>query len=383
MDFKKMIMDLKNMDDKKKGMVKIGLILGGIFFGFILIFIIYKIIFGNVLAFDKIENIMVKSAKTYVKNHPEKVEGNISGTTEIKVSDLIAEGYMKDMSKYTKKDVMCSGSVLVFKNIDDYSYSPKLDCGDAYKYKLLTDEITKKENIVTKDTGLYKVETEEPYYVFRGENVDNYVSIGDNLWRIIRIDNDGNIRLFQDSANQKVVWDNRYNIDKSFKSGINDFEGVQASRIKDEIISLYNNEEMFSKSFKSIIVPKEFCIGKRSAEDIDNTGAIECSVKSELMGAGTIALYEYLQASIDPNCFNSMTESCNNYNYLATYKKAYWTLTASSTSSSGAFQIGRKVTSARAASFGATHLVITVNGNINYTKGTGTKEDPYIIKPIV
>ena len=53
-----------------------------------------------------------------------------------------------NVSKYTKKDVMCSGSVLVFKNLDDYSYSPKLDCGEAYKYKNLTDEITKEENII-------------------------------------------------------------------------------------------------------------------------------------------------------------------------------------------------------------------------------------------
>ena len=115
MDFKRMF-DFSNMDDNTKGMIKMAFILIGIFVAFILFFVIYKAIFGSALSYDKIENIMVRSAKQYVNNHPEKVEGSIYGTVEIKVSDLIAKGYMKDMSKYTKKDVMCSVSVLVFNN---------------------------------------------------------------------------------------------------------------------------------------------------------------------------------------------------------------------------------------------------------------------------
>ena len=382
MDFKRMF-DFSNMDDKTKGMIKITIILIGIFVAFILFFIIYKAIFGSALSYDKIENIMVRSAKQYVNNHPEKVEGSIYGTVEIKVSDLIAEGYMKDMSKYTKKDVMCSGSVLVFKNLDDYSYSPKLDCGEAYKYKNLTDEITKEENIVTSDNGLYKVETGEPYYIFRGENVDNYLKINNNLYRIMRIDENGNIRLFSEDIGEPFPWDNRYNIDSKYDAGINDFEGTQASRIKDKILSVYNDEEIFTKDVKSLIIPQEFCIGKRTEKDIDNTGSIECSKKSELMGAGTIALYEYFQVSLDPNCFSSLTPSCKNYNYLAKYSKRYWTLTAAVEDSKYVYAIADNAYATKALTYAYLHLVITINGNVNYIGGTGTLNDPYIVKPIV
>lgn len=382
MDFKRMF-DFSNMDDKTKGMIKITIILIGIFVAFILFFVIYKAIFGSALSYDKIENIMVRSAKQYVNNHPEKVEGSIYGTVEIKVSDLIAEGYMKDMSKYTKKDVMCSGSVLVFKNLDDYSYSPKLDCGEAYKYKNLTDEITKEENIVTSDNGLYKVETGEPYYIFRGENVDNYLKINNNLYRIMRIDENGNIRLFSEDIGEPFPWDNRYNIDSKYDAGINDFEGTQASRIKDKILSVYNDEEIFTKDVKSLIIPQEFCIGKRTEKDIDNTGSIECSKKSELMGAGTIALYEYFQVSLDPNCFSSLTPSCKNYNYLAKYSKRYWTLTAAVEDSKYVYAIADNAYATKALTYAYLHLVITINGNVNYIGGTGTLNDPYIVKPIV
>lgn len=382
MDFKRMF-DFSNMDDKTKGMIKMAFILIGIFVAFILFFVIYKAIFGSVLSYDKIENIMVRSAKQYVNNHPEKVEGSIYGTVEIKVSDLIAEGYMKDMSKYTKKDVMCSGSVLVFKNLDDYSYSPKLDCGEAYKYKNLTDEITKEENIVTSDNGLYKVESREPYYIFRGENVDNYLKINNTLYRIMKIDENGNIRLFSDDVENSFPWDNRYNVEKGYDAGINEFESTQASRIKDKILSVYNDEEKFSKDVKSLIIPQEFCIGKRNVRDVDNTGTIECSKKSELMGIGTIALYEYFQASLDPNCFSPLTASCKNYNYLSDYSKSYWTLTADIESTEYVYKISAYPYESKALTYAYLHLVLTINGNVNYIGGTGTLNDPYIVKPIV
>lgn len=382
MDFKRMF-NFSNMDDKTKGMIKMAFILIGIFVAFILFFVIYKAIFGSALSYDKIENIMVRSAKQYVNNHPEKVEGSIYGTVEIKVSDLIAEGYMKDMSKYTKKDVMCSGSVLVFKNLDDYSYSPKLDCGEAYKYKNLTDEITKEENIVTTDNGLYKIESGEPYYIFRGENVDNYLKINNTLYRIMKIDENGNIRLFSDDVEKSFPWDNRYNVEKKYDAGINEFEGTQASRIKDKILSVYNDEEKFSKDVKSLIIPQEFCIGKRTKQDIDNTGNIECSKKSELMGIGTIALYEYFQASLDPNCFSSLTKSCKNYNYLANYSKSYWTLTAAMEGTEYVYKVNKSAVQSKAATYAYLHLVLTINGNVNYIGGTGTLNDPYIVKPIV
>ena len=53
MDFKRMF-DFSNMDDKTKGMIKMALILIGIFVAFILYFVLYKAIFGSSLSYDTI-----------------------------------------------------------------------------------------------------------------------------------------------------------------------------------------------------------------------------------------------------------------------------------------------------------------------------------------
>ena len=161
--------DFNNIDEKTKGYIKIGIIILGLFIGLFLIFFIIKLVVGSVVPFEKIENIMVRAADQYMEKHEDKFNKNEPyETIELNVSDLVAEEYMDDFSKYTAKDVMCSGKVLVVRNDENVSYIPKLDCGDAYKYKNLVDEIIKEENIVTFDSGLYKVESDTSYYVYRG-----------------------------------------------------------------------------------------------------------------------------------------------------------------------------------------------------------------------
>lgn len=380
MEFKKI--DFKNLDDKTKGLLKLLAIVIGAFIAIIIFFGLYTLFVGQVLSFPKIENVMIRATKEYVSDHKEILEKGIYGTIEIKTSDLAAEGLMKDLSKYTRKGVMCTGSVLVFKNLDDYSYSPKLDCKKDYKYKLLVDEILKEENIVTEESGIYKIESEAPYYVYRGENVDNYVTFADETWRILRIDNDKNIRLIQENSKNNTPWDDRYNVEKQYNSGINDFEGTQASRLKDKIMELYNDKEYITKENKSLIVPKEYCIGKKKEDDLDKTGTIECSIKSEIMGAGSIYISEYLEASLDPNCFSIKSNSCANYNYLAKLNN-YWTLTANADTTYEVFAVSETSYSKLSSSYSYVNLVLTINGNINYISGDGTKINPYVIKPII
>src|SRR5699024_5245416 len=134
-------------------------------------------------------------------------------------------------------------------------------------------------------------------------------------WRILRVDEDGNIRLLQVNGTQYTSWDNRYNSDTNMHDGINYFEGTENSRIKDSILDYYNNEENFSSQNKSIIIPNEFCVGGRMEDSSDRTAASECMTKSELMGAGLPYISELLEISIDVNCLTVKSNACSNYNY--------------------------------------------------------------------
>ena len=373
--------DFRSLDEKTQSTVKMGVIAIGVMGAIILSFVFYRLIVGKKLSFTQIENVMVRAATNYMSSQDLKVEESPYETIEITASTLAAGGYMKEMSKYTKKDVVCSGSVLVFRNIDELTYMPKLDCGEKYKYTNLVDVIKDEKNIVTDESGLYKMGTEEvPVYIYRGEHVNNYASFNGRLWRIVKIDENGNIKLIQKDRIQRTTWDDRFNINTNNNRGINEFEGVQASRIKDTILDSYNDEELFPKNSKPYIVPQELCINKRSLSESDNTGAIECSVKSELMGAGSIYLSEFFQASLDPNCQGLNSSSCRNYNYLSDIPYAYWTITGVADYTEKAYRIASLPSDEFCSSNSELFLTVVINGNMNFVSGDGTLEKPFMIK---
>ena len=109
--------DFNNIDEKTKGYIKIGIIILGLLVGFLIILLVAKLFIGSVVPFDKIENIMVRAADQYMTKHEDKFnKSEPYETIELNVSDLVVEGYMKDFSKYTEKNVMCNGKVLVIRN---------------------------------------------------------------------------------------------------------------------------------------------------------------------------------------------------------------------------------------------------------------------------
>lgn len=379
--------DLKNIkkpeiNDQQKKLVKIGIIAVGVIIALILIMTIVKAIVGTKISNEQLENVMVRAARLYVKDNPDKLTDDIFGEDSISISNLVAGGYMKEITKYKGKDTNCKGSVTVFKNADYYSYSPKLTCGADYTYKTLSDTIIDDKNIVTAGNGLYYNEVSN-YYVFRGEYVNNYLTFAGQTWRILRVDEDGNIRLLQANGTQYIKWDDRYNSEINLRNGINYFEGTENSRIKDSILDYYNNEENFSSESKSVIIPKEFCVGSRSDTSNDRTGATECMTKSELMGAGLPYVSELLEISIDTNCSTVKSNACSNYNYIDVMNGQFWTGTPYSGDTYQVYYTNQgKFYKSFARELENMNIVITINGDINYTSGSGTENDPYVVKAI-
>lgn len=379
--------DLKNIkkpeiSNQQKSLIKIGIIVIIAIIALILIMTIIKAIVGTKISNEQLENVMIRAAKNYVKDNPDKLTDDIFGEDSISISTLVTGGYMKEITKYKGKDTDCKGSVTVFKNADYYSYSPKLTCGDDYTYKTLSDTIIDDKNIVTAGNGLYYNEVGN-YYVFRGEYVNNYLSFAGQTWRILRVDEDGNIRLLQANGTQYIDWDDRYNSDSNMRDGINFFEGTENSRIKDSILDYYNNEENFSSESKSVIIPKEFCVGSRNDASTDKTGATECMTKSELMGAGLPYISELLEISIDVNCLTVKSNACSNYNYIEGMKTQFWTGTPFAGDTHQVYySIQGRFYKTTARELQNMNIEITINGNINYTSGAGTATDPYVVKII-
>ncbi len=365
-----------SLNDSQKALVKmIGIVLA-IVLVFVFIIIIMAIANGGKKTNSQIESIMENAAKKYVANHEEVLKEEIYGTFEIDVDDLVEEKYMKPLTKYYGKDSTCKGKVLVYKNLDNYDYNAKIDCGESYTTKSLYEVITDEKNIVKEESGLYEYSDK---YIYRGEYVDNYVSFAGKMWRIINITKDGEIRIFEETTDRQTFWDDRYNADYNDKTGINTYEGTESSRLKEAILEAYNDDSVFTDEVKSYIIPKEYCSGKRSETDESKDYSVECSKKTELMGAGTFVVADFLNASLDPKCVNALSQNCSNYNYLANLKRSSWTMTADSATTKKAYSFSDIIYNRTTVNYGYLRLVVTINGNKNYIKGTGTYEDPYVV----
>ena len=353
----------------------IGVALLALLFGTLWIISLFR---GDKLSFEKVENKMIAAAEKYYKSNPKLLPVGEYSKVDLNVTTLAKEGYMKTLDEYVDDNVTCTGKVVVVKNRDNYTYIPKLSCGEDYNTENLVEKITNASNIVTEGEGLYELNGE---YIYRGEKLNNYVSFAGKTWRILRVTKDNEIRLIQEDTFDKVVWDNRYNVDKKTSSGINDFEvnGVN-SRIKETLSEIYKGNT-FSSEDKAKLVPKQLCVAKRTFNDTSTDGSVECSfLTEEYYSIGMLQANEYVLASLDTRCIGTNSRSCTNYNFLATYEDGFWTLTANAENTYEAYYIDYLPSVAYANRKFGIKLVINVIGEINYTEGEGTMDNPYVIK---
>lgn len=364
-------MDLFKINKK---LFKYMIILVVILVVFVLVIGIIKLTGGSKLSYQKIEDKMKQAAISYVKDKgAEFTLPSDNEITTISVEDLVANKNMKELSKYLKNDsVSCTGSVNVKKHDDYYLYIPNLDCGDDYQTMSLKDNIIKK-GIVSSGDGLYYINNE---YIFRGEYVNNYVKFANQIWRIIKIDSNGNIKLLQENSKERNNWDNRYNIDFKSAVGINNYE---LSRVNQRLEELYAS--IFDEEQKKYIATKDLCIGKRYAGDTTKDGVTECAELSKNKKVGLIQINEFLMASLDANCQKIRDGACQNYNYLAKYNENWWSITANASKTSNVYEvIGGNTDTSNASVSKVLRLSIYLNDDVIYVSGDGTLENPYIFK---
>ncbi|MBR6073137.1 MAG: hypothetical protein IKP76_02315 [Bacilli bacterium] len=380
--------------DKK--MLKIIGIVAGVFVVFIILLFIIAACSKKRFEFVKFQDEMIAAAKNYYKNNEKELPNEDGKTKKVTLKQLINDGYLQEPSKtYKDETLQCDGSITVTNNGGTYLYSPSLTCGKDHRTQLFKDKVLD-DSLVTEGVGLYEtkinyITTEEDVtnpkykdaYVFRGEVTNNYVKINgtDKLFRIIRINEDGTIRLIATESEEGTEWDNRYNYEQDEKIGINEYIYKDInSRMKDSIANYYNNSTLMPDSIKPYIVSQGLCLGKRGADDSTKDGSTECTVGLLNQKLGLLSAYEYLNASLDEHCLTTTDESCSNYNWMTSIKYV-WTQTAFNGDTYSVWYVGvnnlRKTT---AEGQNEWNVVFNISEKVTYVSGTGTKEDPYIIK---
>ena len=361
---------------------KLGLIIG-IFVGIIVILFLFSSCSSG-SSNSKLKSIrtdMVQAAYRYYSKeaHKDELPQDDGTSTSITLKKLVQEGEFTEPSEaYKDETIKCNGEVFIENNNGNYLYTPYIECkSDTKDHNVssiyLKDKIIEDQKVET-GVGLYEMGNT---YVERGEVKNNYIMIDELLYRIIRINEDGTIRVFANDSVDNIIWDNRYNIEENYNYGINDYiTNDIPSRINEKLGKAYNK---MSTKLKTYMVTQDLCIGKRSVGDSTKDGSTECSKKYKTQ-IGAIATYEYLQASLDPECVLANSRNCNNYNWLGDRVYSSWLITADADSTYQAYFVNGTVQLTYCNSSDSVYPVFNLSGNVLYKEGKGTEEEPYQIR---
>jgi len=231
------------------------------------------------------------------------------------------------------------------------------------------------EELTTEESGLYKVGEE---YVFKGPDVNNYIMISNVPYRIISIDKDSILKLIKViPETPSKIWDNKFNVETNRNSGINIYKD---SKIIDSLNENMTRTSAIPKNSKKYLIAYDVCIGKRSNLDLSINKDLDCTEKMEKQIFSLINISDYAMASLDPNCINLRSRSCNNYNYLRGVVSTTWTLNSSSDNTYDVMYLSDGLMEVQNAKYSEQYnIIIYINGKELYTSGKGTAESPYLL----
>lgn len=362
------------MDEKM--MKKLGIVIAG-FIVFILILFLLASCSNKKYTYEKLENQMMRIAKEYFKNNEKELPSQDKDTRSYTLKKMISDGKLAEVTElFNDENMKCDGNVTVKNNNGNYLYIPYLSCGKDYTTTYLKDKIL--ENVVENGVGLHEVGDE---YIFKGEVDNNYLSFNGLNYRIMKINDDGSIRVIQLDGIKRVQWDDRYTDETKRNNGINEFinNGIN-SRLKDSIDSYYNSD-IWDNGYRAYIPTQTICIGKRSEADITTDGSTECSKKLENQTFTAIAVYEVFQSTLSESCTGINDKNCLNYNWFDDIKDSLITITADVETIQYAYfyeygGFNKELCKVK----GALNVVFNIDDKVVYEGGDGTIENPYTFK---
>lgn len=323
-------------------------------------------------SYEEIESDMISAAEDYYSSRENLLPKQSGGHVKVSLSTLIDLELIDEVFDPKRKSQTCSGYVEVTKVDLEYSYTPILTCAGTYEPKYLTD-IIKETSLDEYGNGLYEMDGE---YIYRGDFVNNYVSFNDLIWRIVKIDTNGDVKLvLAEKTQETYAWDLSYNIEKNSNTGINN--NYLISNIRKVLNNYY--QETFTDDSKAKIVSKDICVGRYSMTE-NFSSEKDCAVIKESEKIGLLNTVDFKIASLDANCINVEDRVCTNRNYLSDSSIRTWLLNSSSENTYKVFYLSGHISEINANNAKRINPVIYLSGNSIISSGNGTLQEPYLVK---
>ncbi len=262
------------------------------------------------------------------------------------------------------------------------------------KNKLIEKEptLTTSSNNTSDESGLYKstdTNTGKPTYYFRGNVENNYVSFAGFTWRIVRINEDGTVRLImQDGINS--------NANIAFNSNYNNYTYMYYSNSSAKTI--------LDSWYQTNIGSKSNLASKVSAGTYCEQAKAKLS-SSSTSGSATMTLYSsytpdfkcttdgngkgQINASVGVLSYDEVVyaggyygKSNSNY-YLNNSSIDWWTMSPAGLSDSHSYVwlvngVGNFIYGNVYSTY-QIRPVLNIKSDTEISKGTGTSSDPYVI----
>lgn len=214
-------------------------------------------------------------------------------------------------------------------------------------------------------------------YFFRGNVNNNYVSFGDLLWRIVRINGDGTVRLVLDDVTDTIsnYYPSNNLIRKYDESNINTYlkEWLQTN------LSSVNDYIANSRFCSDIVYNDDFTYQAYDRIITNNIPTLNCLGENITSNIGLLTIDEIILAGASKTSFNR-----DYYLYNSNIKDSWYTMTSAKgdDKSMNMFMIdssGNILMSLNGNLYRNVRPVINLIKNIEMT-GKGTIDDPYKVK---
>ncbi len=372
----------KNLDEDVKKKLKLCfIVIGAVIVVLFLLSLIFRLMNRKENSYADIEDTIKNATISYFEADKTLLPATDFTQATVSVETLVQKEQMKELSKLVPKGVTCTGEGMVIKHGEKYSYGAKLDCGNTYQTQNISDYMAM--NVVSSGNGIYAMNNS---YVYRGENVDNYVLINGKYWQIVKVDGNNVMTLITQEVVETAAWDNRYNVDYKKNYGYNDYN---LSRVKETLEELYDgssyqaSKRLFQDSDKNLFIPYLLCDGSRSLTDTTNDGGIECNSTVPNQVIGFLPMYDYINASLDSNCHSGSDRACQNYNYLYQGDTDWWTMTKVPGSNSEVFALtsgGIMEANVASTRMNLKPIIFMDAKTTRIKSGTGSSTDPFILQ---
>lgn len=215
-------------------------------------------------------------------------------------------------------------------------YNPTNEKGE--KVDLLGSTILANTSVATEGNGLYK---DSVNYVFKGNEVDNYVKYKNQLWRIIKVYQDGSTEMVLDSAHNILMFNSTH------------------STYKDSDIKSYLNDFYIRQLDVSDLANVVYC------EDIVNdVTKITCDKSVDTDYVRLLGINDFINSKINEQTFINVNENVWLYN---TSDDKVWNTN------------GTNISNGDANSNFLVKPVIRLKNSMPLLGGKGTKENPYVV----